>query len=412
MKRAVVLSVMCALSLFGAAYKIPEQSVRSIALSGAYVAGANDADAAYCNPANMSFMDDGQYFELSFTGAYLPKVKYEGKQVIGSGYPPPEIPANAKSASQKFLIPHLHYVSPKFGNIRFGLSVVTPAGFAKKWNSEPQTWSAREFTLRTAEINPSFSYQIHSNFSVGAGVRVLFTDGVIRFNPPHRTEPTKRVLYDIDGDMQTHLGFNLAASYKLPGLTLAATYRNKIDLKEKGDVTIVDTLANRTIQTQGHTKVPLPATLSLAAAVDVSERARVEVEYERTFWSDYKRLVMTFDGANLYNINKPKNWDDTNTFRLGFTYKNSNKLTTMYGIAYDESPVPEETLGFELPDSDALVLSLGALYKVTQRMTLGVAYLYDHKFQRTVSLGNRNGIDGTFSAGGAHLLNLSFNYRF
>ena len=121
---------------------------------------------------------------------------------------------------------------------------------------------------------------------------------------------------------------------------------------------------------------------------------------------------MTFDGASAYNIDKMKHWDDSNTFRIGLTYKNSDKLTTMYGMAYDQSPVPERTMGYELPDSDALVLSLGALYKVTQNMTLGVAYLYDHKFQRTVSLGNINGLDGTFSAGGAHLLNLSFNYRF
>ena len=412
MKRGLLLSAICALSLFGAAYKIPEQSVRSVALSGAYVAGAEDADAAYFNPANMAFMDEGQYFELSFTGAYLPKVKYEGKQVVGSGYPPPEIPANAKSESQKFLIPHLHYVSPKFGNVRFGLSVVTPAGFAKKWSTEPQKWSAQEFTLRTAEVNPSISYQISPNFSVGAGVRVLFTDGVIRLNPPHPRDNTKRLFYDMDGDIQTRLGFNVAASYKLPGLTLAATYRNKIDLKEKGDVTIVDTLANRTIKTTGRTKVPLPATLSLAAAVDVSERARVEVEYERTFWSSYKRLVMTFDGASAYNIDKMKHWDDSNTFRIGLTYKNSDKLTTMYGMAYDQSPVPEGTMGYELPDSDALILSLGALYKVTQSMTLGVSYLYDHKFQRTIALGNINGLDGTFSAGGAHLVNLSFNYRF
>ena len=411
MKRGLLLSAICALSLFGAAYKIPEQSVRSVALSGAYVAGAEDADAAYFNPANMAFMDEGQYFELSFTGAYLPKVKYEGKQVVSTN-PFQEIPASAKSESQKFLIPHLHYVSPKFGNVRFGLSVVTPAGFAKKWDTEPQIWSAQEFTLRTLEVNPTISYQVNPNFSVGAGVRVLFTDGVIRLNPPHPNDSTKRLFYDMDGDVQTRLGFNIAASYKLPGLTLAATYRNKIDLKEKGDVTIVDTLLNRTIKTTGRTKVPLPATLSLAAAVDVSERARVEVEYERTFWSSYERLVMTFDGASAYNIDKMKHWDDSNTFRIGLTYKNSDKLTTMYGMAYDQTPVPERTIGYELPDSDALILSLGALYKVTQSMTLGVSYLYDHKFQRTVSLGNINGLDGTFSAGGAHLVNLSFNYRF
>lgn len=402
MKKLLSLSLATTLS-FAAAYKIPEQSARSVGLAGAYIAGAKSADAAYFNPANMSFMSDGNFMEMSFTGAMLPKVEFDGQQVTNPGPPPTLIPASAKSDSQKYLIPHLHFVGPKFGSWRFGISLTTPAGFAKKWQRPPQTWSAKEFTLRTAQVMPSISYQINENFSIGAGVRVLMTDGKIRFDHPVKGS------YDMDGDIQTHYGFLLSASYKLKELTLATTFKNRIDLKEKGDV-----LYNGSVKTVGHTKVPLPATLALAASLDINEKATVELVYERTFWSDYKQLIMRFDDPTVPTIVSDKYWDDTNTFRLGLTYHNSSKLTTLYGIAYDETPVPAKTLGYELPDSDALIFSAGAIYEIVENLNLGISYLLDYKLGRTLSLGeNKNGIVGTFKSGpGAHLLNLSLNYRF
>ena len=45
----------------------------------------------------------------------------------------------------------------------------------------------------------------------------------------------------------------------------------------------------------------------------------------------------------------------------------------MAGFAYDEPPVPSNTLGFELSDSNAYLFSLGARFKVTPKMDLGLS---------------------------------------
>jgi len=425
-KIASILLMSATISLvFAAAYKIPEQSVKSLALGAAYVAGADEADASYYNPANMSFMDDDQKFELAATYIYLPKIKYEGKQIVGMNGNTPVYYKNlyGKSAdnetkSESFLVPHLHFVSKPYGNIRYGLSITTPAGLSKRWDNQPQTWSAKEFTLRTVEVNPTISYKVNENFSVGGGFRVVFTDGKIKLTPPDKNDITMYHDYDLDGNIRTVYGYNLALSYKVDDtFIISTTYRSKVDLKEKGDATLKTYKNNILVKktdTTGRVTVPLPATLTLATALDLNEKAKFELVYERTFWSSYQNLNITFDNASNYDIHKEKNWDDTNTFRVGLTYKNSDKLTTMYGIAYDETPIPSRTLGYELPDSDAIIFSLGAIYKVKENMKLGIAYLYDHKLDRTIELSdqNINGIVGTFSDGGAHLLNLSFNYRF
>ncbi len=421
MKKLLSISLITSITLFGAAYKIPEQSARSVALAGAYVAGANDADAAYFNPANMSFMPNENFFEISFTGIYLPKIKFSGEAY--SPFTKSFQPASAKSKREAFLIPHLHFVSKEYEGLRFGLSVVTPAGLSKRWTTQPQIWSAEEFTLRVVEINPSLSYKLTDKLAVAAGIRAIYSDGKVRVQYPNIYKE------DLKGDSDIRWGYNLALSYQLhPTLTFAATFRSKVKLKETGDakgyiskyiITKNPADLNTLIpyNCKANVSVPLPSTLSLAAALWISENTRVELEYERTYWSEYKDLNFNFAdplAEAVLGRAKAKNWSDTNTFRVGITHKNSTKLTTLYGFAYDQSPVPDNRVGFELPDSDALIFSLGALYKYSEKTTVGISYLFDYKLPRSISKFdmNNNGIAGKFSNGGAHLLNLSFAYRF
>ena len=402
-------------NIYAAAYKIPEQSIKSVALSAAYVAGANEADTAYFNPANMSFLDEQQKFELSLTTIHLSKIKYKGKQIVQMNGKTPIYyrdifgkSANNETKSETFLVPHIHYVSKPYGKLRYGLSLTTPAGLSKRWDNTPQSWSAKEFTLRVVEFNPTVSYQVNNNFSIGAGLRAVFTDGKIVLDTP-------KVKYNLDGDIKSRFGFNLALTYKIEQLTISSTYRSKVDLKEKGKASINDIINSRNLSTNGRVTVPLPATFTLATAIMLNEKAKFEVVYERTFWSSYENLDIKFDSlAKAYNIHKEKKWKDSNTFRVGLEYKNSNQLTTMYGLAYDKTPIPSKTLGYELPDSDALIFSLGAIYKYKENVSFGIAYLYDYKLKREITLAdqNINGIVGEFSNAAAHLINLSFNYRF
>jgi len=85
----------------------------------------------------------------------------------------------------------------------------------------------------------------------------------------------------------------------------------------------------------------------------------------------------------------------------------------MLGVAYDETPVPDETLGFELPDSNAVIGSIGIRWTVNDELDLGAAFLYDQKDDRFVSIqDNVNGIDGTFSGMSATLFSVGLGYKF
>lgn len=68
------------LYLYSSGFKVNEQSLKSIALSSAYVAAAYGADSSYFNPANMGFLDgirkDDNNLEVSLTAIYIPGFKF------------------------------------------------------------------------------------------------------------------------------------------------------------------------------------------------------------------------------------------------------------------------------------------------------------------------------------------------
>lgn len=403
--RIAVLSVIASATLMAGGYAIPESSINATALSAAYVAASHGADAAYYNPAAMVYNDDANLLELDMTYIGLSKINYKGTYTssgVTTG------PYDLNSNSESFLVPTLHYTSKKLGenSARFGLSIVAPGGLSKRWGSQPAKSSAEEFSLKTIEVNPSLAVPLNDSVSMGLGIRVIRSEGVVRSN----ATPTA-VSRDMSGDA-IDFGYNLALLYKpTPELKLAATYRSKINLDIEGSADL-NYLGTRY---SGGTSVtiPLPASLNLAAAYTFDTGTTVEAVYERTYWSAYKYLDFDYSGtANAATVyfGTPllKNWKDTNTYRLGLTQK-MDKLTAMAGVAYDQTPVPEGTLGFELPDANALMASLGGRYQIDSHWNVGLAGLVDMKKDRAV---NNSSIHGEFSNARAYLVTAGIEYRF
>jgi len=412
MKKIIALSVVTSGLLVAGGYKIPEQSLNSMALGAAYVAHTSGADTAYFNPANMSFLEaEVSYMEAGITLAHLPSNTYSGVQYIpGIG----GVPASGGSETENLPIPYFHYVAPAIGNWRYGVSMVAPAGLTKRWKNPVQKTFAEEFTLENVELNPSVSYKVSENFSVGGGLRLVYSMGKVYSDGNDLGIPYKR---EMEGDT-LEFGYNLALAWKpASDVSVGVTYRSNIDLDEEGEANLY--LGNVGQQYGAAVSVPIPAALNIGISKTWDETLTVEFVYERTFWSSYETLDFEYDSAiqpglvGSFDDPKAKDWVDTNTFRFGVTYEMNDKLTLMGGYAYDETPVPTKTLSYELPDSDAHIFSGGFKYKQTDQISWGAAILYDKKESRTLALGeNENGIVGKFKDGGAILTTVGISYRF
>ncbi len=409
MKKILLVSAITASTLMASGYKIPEQSVNSTALAGAYVSNTTAADAAYYNPANMAFMSSDKHLELNMMYIHLDPVDFQGS--IYNQYE-----HSSQSASEDFMIPQMHFVSAPLGedeDIRLGLSLTAPAGLSKRWPEGMEALMAEEFSLKVVEVNPTVSYRIMEGLSIAGGVRFLYSEAIVKAGGPVDSGGLS-----LEGS-SWDIGYNLALSYKpLDMWGMALTYRSNVDLSLEGGAEAPATMEPLT-HVPGSASVPVPAVLTLATDIDVTSSTNIEFVYERAFWSAYEELdielkypVMTGSPGTV-NIISSKNWEDTNTFRLGLTQGISDSLDMMFGITYDETPIKDAKLGFELPDSNALVGSIGARWQVNDELDLGAAVLYDKKDERTVSaIDNDNGIDGTFSGASALMVSVGLGYKF
>ncbi|MDD5717535.1 MAG: outer membrane protein transport protein [Sulfuricurvum sp.] len=403
MKRVLVLSCTLSAALLAGGYAIPENSINATALSAAYIAAAHGADSAYYNPAAMVYNDDIRELEIDATYIGLSGINYQGTYV-----PTGAINYNTSSESESFLVPTLHYASNKLGDsgARFGLSMVTPVGLSKRWMGAPGVYSAEEFTLKTVELNPSIAIPLNKAVSLGIGFRVVKSEGIVKSKAT--------VSRDMEGSA-TNYGYNLALMVKPnAAFNLAATYRSRVNLTEEGSAKLY---SGAVLAYNGDTSVtvPLPAALNLAAAYTFDSGTTLEAVYGKTYWSAYQNLDFNYPVsigglAPYFDASKDKNWKDTNTYRIGITQKYDH-WTAMAGLAYDETPIPAKTLGFELPDSNAVIASIGGRYYINQSWNVGLAGLIDMKKSRHIS-GNDNGISGEFTNARAYLMTAGIGYRF
>ena len=392
--KITALSLIASGVIYAGGYKIPEVSTNGVALSAANVAHSHGADAAYYNPANMAFMNDENTIEVDTMYIHLDGTHYAGNDGTS---------INAKD--ENFLIPSINYVSGKIANVRIGLSIVVPGGLTKRWSDSPAVDKAEEFSLSVIEINPTVAYPINDQIAVALGLRIVHSEGIVK--------SSSSASRDMEGD-SFDFGYNLALSYKpTKALDIGITYRSNVDLTEEGNAKLY--IGNAKVYDGGSSvTVPLPALLNLAIAYTFETKTTVEFVYERNFWSAYENLDFNYK-STIPAILQPsmdapisKDWKDTNAFRLGISQE-MDKLTLMGGIVIDESPVPEEKVSFELPDSDSVSVSFGGRYQINKKFNAGLGMLYSMRDDRTV---NNEDIQGTFSNSDVLIISAGIEYKF
>ncbi|WP_041916377.1 OmpP1/FadL family transporter [Desulfocapsa sulfexigens] len=403
-------SVLIAGSAMASGYRIPEQSVDSVAKAGANVASANQADTAYYNPANMGWLKkDAWQFEGALTYINLPSVSYEDNR---------SPLMNGSSKTENFLLPTFFLVSPDMNNFRLGISAIAPFGLSKRWEQPFPRSTAEEYSLNVYELNPTVSYTISDMFSLAGGVRMIYSTAQVSNYAVQSSG--MMVTRSMEGDAM-EWGYNLAASVRpTKDMNISATYRSNVDLGLDGDVTMgTNTPSIFVMETSGAVDLPAPAVLSLSLAYTFGP-ATIDLTWDRTFWSEYESIEFDYSSPvahpvlnAVYTPAIPKNWDDSNGYRIGLSYVLNQDVTLMAGFAYDETPIPDETLGFELPGSNAWLYSVGVRYRVSEAMEIGAGYLYDYKESRTVVNGSATtGINGEFTDAAAHLLSFGLSYDF
>jgi long-chain fatty acid transport protein len=137
-----------------------------------------------------------------------------------------------------------------------------------------------------------------------------------------------------------------------------------------------------------------------------------------TGWSDIPELRIVFDNpANALGSGtsvEDLQWEDVWRLSLGLSYYQSDRLTLRTSVAYDQAPVPNPVLRTpRLPDNDRIWVSVGASYRINNKMSADFGYTHlfidDTNIARTNSTGAT--LIGEYESE-ADIISLGFNYIF
>ena len=365
---------------------------KNIGMGGVGVGLSLDQAAMFYNPGALAMVRENGV-QVGFNAA-LARVSFRGE----NGSP-------QRDLDKQVVTPFNFYASfgPKDAKYKFGVAVYTPYGSTLKY---ADGWEGRyaltEITLQSVYVQPTASYAITPQLSVGAGLTILAYGSVnLQKDLPLPTGPGHITL---DGKTKTQFGYNAGIFFKPSDkLSAGVSYRSKIDATvESGDVTYSGlagggsaAVVNRGFTAKNFTAtLPLPAVASIGVGISPTEKLTIGLDASLTFWSAYRTLDFGFSGNNgngptdglvggSTTSTSKRYYQDALAFRLGGQYKVTDKLTVRAGAAYDFSAVKDGYVGPETPESDRVVGTTGLSYQVTENLGIDASFLFEAFQKRT-----------------------------
>ena len=436
----LVLLLFTATSAMAGGFRLPEAGAKAMGMGFAFTAQANDPSAIYFNPAGIVQLE-GTNVMVGVTYIKANGATFTGTTPLTGGL--------SVSETQKdldFFVPNAFFTRKASPNFAYGVGIFAPFGTGQEYENRNTSIFRSQITkidLMTLVVNPTVAWKVNEVLSVGAGIDFMYGKaelqkaGVVNIG-----SPLNIFQLDLDGD-GTAWGYNFGVLLTpTKQWKIGAAYRSKFDLEIKdGDVDIFDInstipwvpnpapppaaftaaqiFGGTSLNTKGTTTLHIPATLDLGVAY-LLDRLTLEVDASWTFWHSWKSLDIDLrdNGLLLPDSSSEKNWKDVVGVYVGGEYRVTDPLALRLGFRWDPTPVPAETMGPELPDSDKLYYCAGAGYKVNN-WTFDLAYMYVDKKDRTVdnqvdlppggSYGT--GFDGKWTAD-AHLVAFDVGYKF
>jgi len=336
-------------------YAIPHQTAKAVGLSNAVTAGVDDPSAVYANPAALTEIDGNQVMGGPNYINTVSSVTNGGRRSV-NGH-------DDNFTASLFA----NYHVPETG-LTTGIGLYSPFGLATSYGRDSFTrYGAVRSELKTIYITPSVAWRVHPSLSVGGG-----------FSFVHSSATFSRQLLLGAGIPDGHIRltdtddtytFNVGALFKpRENLKLGLTYRGKANLNfDSGIVKVTDATGTTSEGKSKGTNIPLPAVISVGIEWKITPDWKAEFVYDHTRWSAFQHLKASFNpsflGGALGGLFINELWKNTHTFRLGSSYRVSDRWELRGGIAVDETPIPARTLGPSIPGADILTLNAGLGYQ-------------------------------------------------
>lgn len=385
---AAIAAVLAAHDASASGFALKEQSTtyQGTSFAGA-TAGALDASTIFFNPAGMTSVAESQV--IGSASYIMPQAEFSGGSTFratGGAVPGDRSPDDGATDA---LVPSLYALLVLDERARVGIGINAPWGLATEYESD---WVGRYHALKseltTVNIQPSFAYRVLPQLSLGAGLQIQKADAELSqavdfgsigasFGVPGLLPGNADGRATVAGD-DTEVGFTVGLMFEpRQGTRIGASWRSAIIHELEGTVrydSVPAALRGAFPDSNGSAELALPDVVALGVYHELSPQWAVMADVAWTNWSLLSELAVDAEVGPDSEV--PYDWEDTWFFSLGAHYRPTDNWVLRAGIAYDQSPIPDERRTPRVPDEDRYWVSLGAGYKLNKSLMLDAAYTH------------------------------------
>jgi len=364
---------------------------------------------------------------------------------LGSFGPFGSAPFDSGNIGQTSLVPSSYSSYQLSDRLWVGLSVNGPFGLITKadpfWAGQVYGRSSRLFTLNAT---PTVGVKLTDWLSIGAGVQVQYIDVALSRAVPapiglstfqrnallaggatsaqisqlnasiagltavSLLAPSGRITGDDIG-----VGYTLGATLTpWAGTEIGVGFRSSIHHELEGKISpalgIVEPV---------RAPVNLPEIVTVGLSQQVGAQWKLVAGYEWSNWSRIKDIpiISKIDGEVETTLNF--RYRDGHFYSLGAEYQWSPWFALRAGVAYEVSPITDRTRSVNIPDNDRVWASIGASYKLSEKLSVDASYSHIFVKNAPVRLvpGNPQFVDPLLFTGGTKptvdIVSLAIKYR-
>lgn len=273
----------------------------------------------------------------------------------------------------------IYYTHKINKNFTAGLAVFTPFGSSLEYE---EGWAGRyvltDISLGTIYAQPTIAFQ---KGPVGIGVGIMLGSGWLNFAQDIPITDSQGNVANVRLDAKANsYAFNLGLSINITeGLDFGASYRTSHRYKVtdgKADFTVPSSAQEQLKDQEFSSELWAPANAMFGLTLTPTKRLVISGEVNFTFWSVYRDLKIDFkeNSDALADVDEPRRWRDSETFRFGVQYQLSNSVVVRAGYSKDNTPVNRDYYGPETPDSDRRGYHVGTSVKIRKGLKLDLAF--------------------------------------
>jgi len=375
-------------------FRVEHQNARAMgaAYAGAHAINA-DAGMMIFNPAALAGLERPQV-SASVVALFGP-AEFSNASGALFGVFPVAGAAEGDGVLSTNIVPAAAIAAPVSDRLTLGLSASTPFGLKSEYPGNAiARYYAQRTSLLTIALTPSAAYEVTDRLSIGAGLRLQYArfdafavvdaGGAAFASAIPGFLPGSSDLFAEFGAEDFEIGFIVGAQLQATDrLRLGVSYASKMTHDLEGAATfdragspaaaVLNAGAGVFSDTDFMTALSLPSVIAASVVFDATERVRILGSLERTAWSTFKELSISFENPLQPDELFDSQWSDSYSAAIGVEYAPTARTTWRAGFAYDDSPVNEALASPQIPDTDRRWLTVGASFAPGPAWTLDLA---------------------------------------